>query len=254
MILDLFKKLNFSDKEIEVYLSILKNGKISPNDLSKLTKINRTTVYSVVNELIKKGIVTQDFSQSRTYINALPPEDLTIIIKKEEKELEKKKGIVSDLVRELKNITSNVKYSIPKIRFIGEEEFEDYLYKQTPKWNESMLKTEPLLIGFQDHTFVESYQKWIDWYWTQDTSARIKLQLLTNESKIEKRIEKFNYKSRLIKFYKKGYNFSASTWVLGDYLVLLVTNQRPHYAIEILNPVLAENQREVFKGLWDGIK
>lgn len=254
MMLDLFKKLNFSDKEIEIYLAILRGGKISPNDLSKLTKINRTTVYSVVNELIKKGIISQDFSQSRTYINALPPEDLMTIIKKEEKELERRKGVTEELIKEIKNSISNTKYSIPKIRFIGEDELDDYLYKQSPIWNESMLKNESLWTGFQDHTFAEYYQEWIDWYWNTSAPEQIKLQLLTNESKVEKQIQKLKYKNRLIKFYKKSHQFSASTWIVGDYMILLVTNQRPHYAIEILNPVLAENQREIFKGLWSMIK
>ena len=248
--LDLFKKLDFSDKEIELYLTILKNGKISPNDLSKITKINRTTVYSVIGELIKKGVISQDFSQARTYINALPPEELLNIIKKEEKELEKKKGATIELIKEIKNSISNTPYSVPKIRFIGEDELENYLYKQAPKWNESLTHGDSLWIGFQDHSFAEHYQAWIDWYWKSSAPESIKLQLFTNESSIEKQLQKQGYTNRLMKFYKKNHDLTASTWIVGDYLIMLITNQRPHYAIEILNPVLAKNQREIFKTLW----
>ena len=250
MIQELFKKLGFSDKEIDIYLVILQNGKISPNDLAKITKIKRTTVYSVVNELKNKGVVSQDFSQAKTYIAALPPEDIINIIKKEEKEIERKKGVINELVAELKNITGEVKYSIPKIRFISEEELESFLYKQTEKWNESMLKTEPLWNGFQDNSFVEYYQKWVDWYWKQDSSKKIKLQLLTNQSLTEKQLKKINYPNREVKFYKKSHTFSATTWITGEYMIMVVTNQRPHYAIEIKNSVLTSNQREIFKDLW----
>lgn len=254
MIQELFKKLGFSDKEVDIYLAIMQNGKVTPNDLAKVTKIKRTTVYSVVSELVNKGIVSQDYSQSKTYVVALPPEEIVNIIKTEEKEVQIKKGVIDELVAELKNISGEVKYSVPKIRFISEEELGSFLYKNTEKWNDSMLKTDPLWNGFQDSSFIEHYQEWIDWYWKQDSSKKIKLQLLTNQSINEKLLKKANYSNREVKFYKKNHTFSATTWIAGEYMILVVTNQRPHYAIEIRNSVLASNQREIFKDLWNFIK
>lgn len=254
MIQELFKKLGFSDKEVDVYLAILQNGKVTPNDLAKVTKIKRTTVYSVVSELTNKGVVVQDFSQAKTYVVALPPEDIINILKKEEKEIERKRGVINELVGELKNVIGEVKYSVPKIRFISEEELESFLYKQTEKWNESMIKTEPLWNGFQDNSFVEYYQKWVDWYWQQDSSKKIKLQLLTNQSSTEKQLKKISYPNREVKFYKKSHTFSATTWIAGEYMIILDTKQRPHYAIEIRNSVLTSNQREIFKALWNYVK
>jgi sugar-specific transcriptional regulator TrmB len=54
MINKLLQNLNFSDKEISVFLTIQESGKLSANDISRITKINRTTIYSVTKELIKK--------------------------------------------------------------------------------------------------------------------------------------------------------------------------------------------------------
>ena len=253
MINDLLKKLEFSDKEIEIYLAVLRNGKITHSDLSVLTKINRSTVYSIVNELLKKGVISQDLSQAKTYINALPPEDLIAVIKQEEKDLERKRGIIEEATKALKNALGDVKYSVPKIRFIGENELENFLYKQTPVWNDSLIKTEPSWLGFQDHTFVENYQAWIDWYWNS-APAEIVLKALTNKSVVEKQMKKQPYPNRMVKFFKNSHQFTATTWVVGDYLILIETRQHPFYAIEIRNTVLAENQREVFKALWDFVK
>jgi len=252
MINELLTKLNFSSKETDIYLAILKNGKISPTDLSKFTGINRTTVYSVADDLIKKGIITQDLASSKKYLVALPPEDLFNLAKTEEQTLIRKKGIIDEAIKEIKNIVADVKYSIPKIKFIGEKDLNSFLYKQLPIWNNSLIKTKSEWLGFQDHTFAEHYGKWIDWSWA-NTPKGIKLKLLTNKSNIEKTLAKKNYPDRLIKFFPSEY-FTASTWIIGEYLILIITNQRPHYAIEIHNSVLAENQAEIFKYLWKTIK
>jgi predicted transcriptional regulator len=49
------KNLGLSEKEIAVYLEVLKHGRVGPTQVSKITKINRTTVYSVAKELMKKN-------------------------------------------------------------------------------------------------------------------------------------------------------------------------------------------------------
>jgi len=249
MIGDSLKKLNFSNKEVDIYLGVLKNGKITHTDLAKYTSINRTTVYSVADELIKKGVISEDLSGPTTYLVALPPEDLDNIIKKQEKELEEQKKVIDNAIKELKKVAGEVRYSVPKVRFIPEEDLENFIYKQTPLWNESLTKTKSDWLGFQDPSFVEYYSQWIDWYWT-NAPKNIELKLLSNPADIEKIMGKRKYARRKIKNLKKKAPFTATTWVIGDYIIMLVTDKRPHYAIEIHNPVLAENQREIFKIMW----
>ncbi len=60
MLQDILKEFDFSQKETGLYLAILQQGKVTPTDLAKITGINRTTVYSVAKELIKKGVVAED--------------------------------------------------------------------------------------------------------------------------------------------------------------------------------------------------
>jgi predicted transcriptional regulator len=249
MIQSLLKKLDFTDKEIEIYLGILKNGKITPADLASYTRINRSTVYSVAKELIKKGVVSEDLSGTSSYLVALPPEDLENLIKKQEKEIKEKKKIIDQTVKELKKVTSEVRYSIPKVRFIPEEDLENFLYKQTPIWNESVKKEKTEWLGFQDETFVVHYEPWIDWYWN-NASKGINLKLFSTPSDIEAGMTQKKYPGREIKILKSKNPFTATTWINGAYIIMMVTDKRPHYAIEIYNHVLAENFREVFKIMW----
>jgi len=253
MINEKLKKLGFTDKEIEVYLGILKNGKITPADLASYTKINRTTVYSVAKELVKKGVVAEDLSGASAYLVALPPEDLENLVLKQEKEIKEKKKVIDQTVKELKKIASEVRYSVPKVRFIPEEDLETFLYKQSPVWNESIKKNKSEWLGFQDEHFVDYYGPWIDWYW-ENSSEGNTLKLFSTPSNIEKAMSEKKYPGRKIKILKRKNPFTATTWINGDYIIMIVTDQRPHYAIEIHNPVLAENFRQVFKIMWEQSK
>src|SRR5689334_21417619 len=120
MIQELLGQFGLTDKETLVYLTVLERGKISYAQVGKIAKINRTTVYSVAKELISKGLITEDLAGKSSYLVALPPTEIQTVIDKEEKELFKKKQAVSQIVSELKKISQNTQYTIPKISFIEE--------------------------------------------------------------------------------------------------------------------------------------
>lgn len=241
-------KLGFSDKESEVYLALLQHGTMTPAEIAKLTRISRPTVYSVSKELVKKGVVIEDLGGSSRSLIAKQPEDLAILINREQKALDVKKATVQSAIGELKKIAQSSKYSIPKIVFIPEEEIEGYLYKQAPAWNASIKETKTMYWGFQDPSLVEHYQEWIDWYWQQENPPV--LQLLSNESNIEEIMKTKGYTNRRIRFWSGASAFTATTWVMGDYIAMINTRHHPFSLIEIHDAMMAENMRQLFSGVW----
>lgn len=252
MIKDILQKLDFNEKEIDLYLAILQRGKITPADLAKITGINRTTVYSVTKELVKKGVVAEDLGSEIMYLVALPPQDLNLVIKKEEKKLAEKKDLVAKAMSELNSFAKNTKYAVPKIVYIAEEDLENYLYKQSSVWNESLMKYDGCWWGFQDASFVQYYEKWIDWYWQDGSPKAMQLKLLSNTS--AETAKKKKYPNRQIKIWQDGKDFTATVWINGDYVIMIVTGQSPRYLVEIHDSVLAHNMREFYKGVWKTIK
>ncbi len=243
------KQLGFSEKEIEVYLAVLKRGKVLPAEVAKLTELNRSTVYSVASELKKRGVITEDLAGPTRYLVALPPEDLMQLASQEERELRKKKVLIHDAIGELQNFVSHSVYTPPKITFITQEELRDYLYKRTDEWNRSVMASDKTWWGFQDHTYVAAYQDWIDWYWTQKNPPGMHLTLLSNKSETEREMKKKKYMDREIRFWKDAGEFTSTLWICGDYVVMICTRQEPHYLVEIYDVALAHNMREVFKGI-----
>lgn len=246
----LLRQLGLHEKEIEIYLCILEKGKILPAELAKITHINRSTVYSVTRELLKKGIITEDLGGPSKYLVALPPEDLYNLIRQEEKNLQLKKAKLNTAIEQLHLITKNTKYVVPKITFIPEEDLAHYLHKRIPMWIESMRLYDNTCWGFQDKTFTELFQDWIDSFWHQAT-PNLYVKLLSNASTIEKRLKKKGYERRLIRPYGSSHQFTSTIWVHGDFLVLIFTKQHPFYLVEIHDKVLSYNLRELFKRLWE---
>lgn len=251
MIQETLRQLGFSEKEIDIYLIILQQGKIAPADIAKLTKINRSTVYDVAHELIARGVITQDLGSSVRYFVARPPEDLLQLVDREEKELTQKRKLISNAVIELSSFAKNKRYSVPKIQFFSEEEIDSFLHRQTPLWNKSITELSDVWWGFQDVSFVKYYTPWLEWYWKNYSDTGVKL--LSNAAHDKKIAEHGFHKNRNIRYWKDAKDFTATQWVIGDYLIMIITNQRPHYAVEIHDAVMAHNQRRVFQAIWNGL-
>ena len=254
MLNEYLQQLGFTDKEIAVYLCIQENGKLSATDVSRIAKINRTTVYSVSKELIKKGVIIEDLGGANRYYTALPPEELRTLYKSQEQELEQKKTAIEQAILELQALPKSKQYSVPKIRFIDEPQLADFLIKQLPIWIESARKIEDKnWWGFQDVTLLETYKEWVAYHWEifpEDFGLRV----FTNNKPTEKDIaNKLSDERRQTKYWDKTVDFSATHVVLGDYVLFIVTNQHPHYMVETHDAVMAKNLREMFKGMWDKI-
>lgn len=247
----LFEAIGLNTNERDVYLAVLKAGKISPQRIARLTGINRTTVYSVSRKLRNMGFINEDVGQKITYLLAESPENLKTIFEKEEKKLEERRNAVLQLAKELKSLPRNENYSVPHIKFVEESDLSEYLYSEYKRWDESATQNDNTWWGFQDDLFTEKYEKWISWAWKQNADAVIKLFL--NDVPLEKKMTT-KYTRRDMKKLPGGIHFDSSFLVAGDYLLMVQTRERPHYLVEIHDTLLARNQRELLKGLWDSVK
>lgn len=246
-------QLGFSEKEIAVYLTVLKRGKVLPAEVATITQLNRSTVYSVANELKQRGVLREDLGGPIRYLLALPPEELMQLVSREEVALQKKRQLVQDTIQDLQSVVASSTYSPPKITFITQAELRSYLQKRTLTWNASLAALDNRWWGFQDHTFVDAYSDWIDWYWTNPPKDLHTI-LLSNRSDTERAMKKRNYADREILFWKEAGQFTSTVWVAGEYLILVFTREEPHYLVEIHDAVLAANMREVFKGIWKTLR
>lgn len=98
------QEIGLSDKEAGVYLALLSVDNDSVVDLSKKTKINRTTIYPVLESLSKKGLISEVKIDKKIRFQAEPPERLATFVERQKILFEEKAERVKDIVPQLKGI------------------------------------------------------------------------------------------------------------------------------------------------------
>jgi len=242
-----FYSLGLNANEQKVYVETLKAGKIMPARISKITGINRTTVYSIGKRLASMRLVAEDLGGKASYFIAEDVAHLENLIRHEEKKLEKKRIIAQNLVKELSPFIGNQLYSVPRIKVIEEDDLSEYLYNQYAKWEKSGEERDNAWWGYHDHSFTEVYGKWIDWTWKKG-SKDLKVRFLSNEVVSEKKMSKKH--SNRQTFFSSGLGFDSSLWIIGDYVIMVKSRERPHYMTEINDVGFSRNLRELFKWIW----
>lgn len=242
-----FRKIGLNDNEREVYLAVLKAGKTTHERVAKASGVNRTTVYSIAEKLKKLGLISEDLGSKVNYLVAEDLDNLPSVFRREELRIAEQKRIAQAIVAELKTMTLSEKYSVPRIKFIEENDLNAYLYKRTKEWLENGKKYDNTWWGYHDSSFTEGYEEWIEYCWKNYPD--VKVRFFVNTASIEEKVSE-RHTERQIRALGKEAEFDSSLWVSGDYILMVQTREHPHYLIEIYNPVLARNQRQLFKSLW----
>lgn len=249
MIEEILNTIGLSPKEITIYLELLKQGKTTAGQLTLRTKLKRTTVYSVLEELLEKKLINKDLGNKVESYYANPPETLNSLFHDEEKTLYKKKELAKRAALELTQLGSNAVFSVPKITFAAGKDVADFLYIATEKWNKSILQYDQVMWGFSNPTYVQEFSDYIEWYW-QHTPNTVELKLFSADAEVERKFSD-KYPKRQIKAWPGPKRFNSTFIICGDYIVMEYTDAEPYYLIEIYDKPMADNLRELFKVVWN---
>lgn len=248
----LLTKLGFSTKEIDVYTTLLSLGLTTPGSVAEKLSIPRPTVYKILEDLHKKGYVKTDLTTKKKVFYTTPAEELHIVLGPIKHKLREQEQLIADLQPVIERQQTTPSGYTPKIQYISQDHIEDFLKDQTPKWNKSMQDKGVDYIGYQDSAYTPVIEEWIRWYWQQPSTNSISLRLLSNTSTFEKEIlTPITPQRRVIRPWDNLGNITYSTWINGDYTIMINIRIRPFYLIEIFDPNFAESQRQIFEVMWN---
>ena len=256
MLDQLFSNLEISANEAKLYQTLAELGKAPASLLAKRLSLPRSTVYTALGSLHARGLVAVEQTQELAYYVANQPEALLRMVEEEKKaatkKIEIKENSAKELMPFLEPLFKNSNFSVPKLQFFeGTANVRSMLCDYSQEWQRSISKFDYTWWGYQDHHFVETYRDWLDQYWAA-MHPEEKIMLLSNPSETERKLKK-KINRRTIKVMPGKKYFSSTIWVLGDYIVTIMTRQQPHYAVQLMDPVFASNQRLLFQMLWSFI-
>jgi len=100
------EELGLSEREAKVYLSSLELGPSPVQKIASKAGINRTTAYFNLESLLKRGLVSTIKKGVKDYFIAESPEQLELLLSKQEQDMRAKKEALSEIIPELKNLFS----------------------------------------------------------------------------------------------------------------------------------------------------
>ena len=246
------EELGLSAFESKVYLDLIHAGLMSAQEISRRLSAPRSSVYTALESLIRRKLVTTDSARRALRYRAESPTALATAVEEQRALLDQKERAIVKLTRELHPLLADRVHSESRIDFAeGRLKVERFLFDNLERWRDSIIRIDRSTWGFQDHSFVEEYSKWIKAAWRiLHVEAQIAGRILSNSSSTERKL-KGRIPGREVRILPGHYQFSSTTWVMGDYVVVIMTRTEPFYALQIREPVLAANLRTVFKILYD---
>lgn len=98
------QEIGLSDKEAAVYLALLATDNSSVIELANKTKIKRPTVYVILENLSKKGLVSETTVSKKTHYQAEPPERLETFTERQKITLDERAKRLKDIIPQIKSV------------------------------------------------------------------------------------------------------------------------------------------------------
>lgn len=232
--------LGFTDSEIAVYLTSLKEGPLSVQDLARKTGVSRVTVYHVIESLTNQGLMTSVEKGAKQLYTAEPPERVVSLGESRLQKMKQTVGEMQERIQELKMIQTG---SRPVVKlFEGDEAlramFSDFLASGAKEIREfGNIEAGDDLI---DPTVYKPF-------YDQLNKRRIKRKLLflakNSEPKSGSDLEE-------IRLLPKQLDFNGDIFLYGNKVVLSSTEGK-HIAVIIESDSIAKTVSAAFDLLWE---
>ena len=225
------EQLGFTKNESLIYLLLAERGRMPAQILAQSCKMPRSTVYSVLASLEGRGLVRPEKLRGATFFRAREPEAISDWLQEDARKIRDRQIVAKSVIQDLKKIFRSGPSSAPKLEFVeGKAKVERFLDENLLRWKECILAKDRSTWGFQDHTFVELFQPWLKRAWKSlHEDGGIAGRILSNRSEVEKKL-KGKIRLREVRVLGQAFDFESSMWVMGDYVVLIMTRKAPFYA------------------------
>lgn len=237
--------LGLSDKEVKFFLASFKMGPASVNDIAKAAHLERSTAYLIVQELLEKGFIEEDFKEYGKKVFAAEPKKLLRLVAAKQRVLRRNELELEETLPQLQAIyqASEIR---PKVKvFEGNQGllsvWEDILSQKQEILLWTNQETETLFFNETRHQqfIAERVKKGIP-IKALAVNNKYGEALLTDDPSL----------LRQIKLLPKETNFSAETYIYGNKIAIL-DYKKDIIGIIIESEPIAASQKAIFDMTWN---
>ncbi|MBI5135241.1 hypothetical protein HZA86_03350 [Candidatus Uhrbacteria bacterium] len=234
----------FSDKAAKIYIALLQIGEGSVIDIAKKAELKRTTVYNILPDLIRQGLV-ESTVKNKHHIFFIDD------VRRLELDAQEKVKSVGALLPQLKAI-QNILPQKPKITFYEGVGGMKELYQDTL---DSMQHGGTILsyTGLTDF-FDMMPKEYYAWYVEERAKKKILIKIIAPDSPITRQWAKDAVKDvRQMKIIpSKDFRFKGDTEIYAN-KVALISYAENFLGVIIESKEIHEMQKTMFELLWDSL-
>lgn len=226
--------LGLTDNEIQAYIALLKTGESKVTELSKKADLTRTSLYEILNKLLKKGLVHMKNKSGIQIYSATEPKTLNAIMKE-------KMQSINSIIPKLEKV-----YKQPSKNFVEYYEGKRGILAIT----QDMLNEKKPILVYGNHKLSAKKMQHIPFIVgkrrvEQNMKAKIIIEPTTNSFYKEEEYAKLTQ----IRFNKDLESVSTMTIIYGD-KVAMFSQKGEIIGMLLKNKENAQTQRLIFKTLW----
>ena len=224
-----------SEKEIDLYLACLKAGSITSQRISELTGIRRSTVYEVVENLKKKGLITTHTQNKKFYFTASEPKSLI-------QRLKEKEELVKKILPDLNKISQSVPEKPSVMLFEGKTSIRDALSE--------MLKEKEILVYGASKTADDVFGSYTSNFARKRVEKKIMLKAIIEPNVPKHMGNKDIKKYTQIKTLKMFEKHDSAYFIYGNKMIIISLGEEL-IAVKVNSPLLVKSQKQIFDFLWN---
>lgn len=227
------EKAGLSPNESKCYLTLLKIGSASANEVSRKSGVHRVSVYDALRGLAEKGLVSQIMKANKLLFEAGTPKKILDIIQAKEEQLMEAKKIVPELLLDFK---------------MAKEKQEIHSFKGLAGIKtilKEMLSSRTEILDFGAEYKIKEYLPYDYPKWDKERiKKRIKMRIVANI-----KIKPTSIPATTIKYVPSEFNSSVSTYIFDGKVALIMWVENP-MGILIEHKTVYESYKNYFGYLW----
>ncbi|RJQ29761.1 hypothetical protein C4571_00605 [Candidatus Parcubacteria bacterium] len=233
--------LGLSRKENEVYLALLGFGVAMAKELSSVTKIDRTSVYDLLDGLIQKNLI---FKQEKGGVLRFAPHDPKNLLRDIESKREQIKELLPELTQQFRTATRSSYVRI----YEGEDALEE-LYESI--LDIKKLSSYDIICSEQD--WLQMNPKYFNRYKKRRAEKGIRTRLIMETSNVAEQRKREQEKTlsevKLLPPAFSTLRFSAGCYILSD-RTIFISYRKEHTATEIFSKEITSFMQTIFDFMW----
>ncbi|MDD3647016.1 MAG: helix-turn-helix domain-containing protein [Candidatus Dojkabacteria bacterium] len=251
-VIKILKQLGLDEKEIEIYLETLKSPSLSTTQLSRKTKIPKTSIYRYVESLIRKGILEKVVGVRGMLIKAKNPGNLEMILTGKIDNLKKVEHVFPEMLGYLNSIQANKRSKTEVLYFEGRSGIKQLL------WNTLRAEGKEPVVGYGCRTWNDyvgrTFAEKLRFEYIRRGIHNKEIQNSPLSSKSFTDVKQYidtNYRMHTIPKSKMEINYN--TIIYDKFFSFYSMHEDEIFGIEIKNTEIARSQRQIFELIWEGL-